>query len=101
MTKAWRLALLIISLLPGPASAQVLRQGPGVQFVVFLHAGPKLSDPRIKQVAGTLFEKGYLVRAPDNEQDRVGGAGVDYFDEMARMRIGRTKRRCWIFRARN
>ena len=86
MTKAWRLALLIILSFADPASAQNVRQAPAgnVQYVVFLHAGPKLTDPRIKQVAGALFERGYLVRAPDNEQDTVGGAGVDYFDESAK-----------------
>lgn len=85
MMKAWRLALLVVLPLVGQASAQNVRQAPGgIQYVVFLHAGPNLSNPKIKQVAGALFEKGYLVRAPDNEQDTVGGAGVDYFDESAK-----------------
>lgn len=86
MTKAWRLALFVMASLAGQAAAQPMRQAPtgSVQYVVFLHAGPNLNDPKIKQVAGALFEKGYLVRAPDNEQDTVGGAGVDYFDESAK-----------------
>lgn len=54
------------------------------QFVVFIHAGPKSpDDEEIKQIAVALFRKGYLVRAPDNQRDKVGGPGVDYFDDAA------------------
>jgi hypothetical protein len=54
------------------------------QFVVFIHAGPKLPDAKeIKQIAVALLQKGYLVRAPDSQQDKVGGPGVDYFDDSA------------------
>jgi hypothetical protein len=82
MKIAYSLALLIFGLLPSQIFAQQ-REIDNSQFVVFVHAGPKLSDPKIKQVTGALFAKGYLVRAPDNEQDKDGGAGVDYFDKAA------------------
>jgi hypothetical protein len=78
MIMAYRLLLLIALLLPSQMLAQ-----DGSQMVIFLHAGPKLSDPKIRQIAGALFEKGYLVRAPDNDQDVDGGVGVDYFDKSA------------------
>lgn len=55
------------------------------QFVVFIHAGPQSPDDKeTKQIAVALFQKGYLVRAPDNQRDKVGGPGVDYFDDSAR-----------------
>jgi hypothetical protein len=73
---AVRLILLIGLLLPSPSLAG------NNEIVVFVHAGPKLNDPRIKQLLGALFEKGYLVRAPDDERD-ISGAGVDYFDPSA------------------
>jgi hypothetical protein len=89
MTMTVRLALLLLLLLPGFASAQspAQMQAPvqgGAKYVVFVHAGPKLNDPRIKQVAGALFGKGYLVRAPDGDEDTTAGAGVDYFDSAAK-----------------
>ena len=82
--KAYRLALLFVLLSPSQMLAQSSRQIPNSQFVVFVHAGPKSTDPRIKQITGALFAKGYQVRAADNEQDTVGGAGVDYFDDSAK-----------------
>lgn len=54
------------------------------KFVVFIHAGSNVKDKSIKQIAGALFSKGYVVRSPDNDQDEAGGAGVDYFDDSAK-----------------
>jgi len=84
-----RLALFLLLLLPGFASAQPQSQAQapmpgGAKYVVFVHAGPKLDNPRIKQLAGALFEKGYLVKSPDSDQDTTAGAGVDYFDPSAK-----------------
>jgi hypothetical protein len=89
MTMSVRLALFLLLLLPGFASAQPQSQAQapmpgGAKYVVFVHAGPKLNDARIKQVAGALFEKGYLVKSPDGDQDTTGGAAVDYFDPSAK-----------------
>jgi hypothetical protein len=85
MTMMVRLALLLLLLLPGFASAETPVQAPGgTKYVVFVHTGPKQDDPRIKQVAGALFEKGYLVKSPDGDQDTTAGAGVDYFDPSAK-----------------
>jgi hypothetical protein len=72
--------MLAFLLLPSQTMAQDVVPN---QFVVFVHAGPKLSDAKIKQITGALFEKGYQVRAPDNDQDAEGGVGVDYFDKSA------------------
>jgi len=89
MTMTVRLALFLLLLLPGSASAQPQSQAQapmpgGAKYVVFVHAGPKQNDARIKQVAGALFEKGYLVKSPDGDQDTTGGAAVDYFDPSAK-----------------
>jgi hypothetical protein len=89
MTMTVRLALLLLLLSPGFALAQSQSQGQApmsgaAKYVVFVHAGPKQDDPRIKQVAGALFEKGYLVKSPDGDQDTTGGAAVDYFDPSAK-----------------
>jgi hypothetical protein len=81
-----RLALLL-ALLPAAALAQPAQQRPpapdadkGPRHVVFMHTGPKqTSDPGVRALAGALVRKGYLVRAPDDQQDLVGGPGVDYF----------------------
>ena len=82
--------LLVLALcVPVSLYGEVIQQGGAPQganskFVLFIHAGPKATDdPVIKQIAGTLAQKGYLVRAPDREQDNVGGPGVDYFADSA------------------
>lgn len=82
MTKALLPAMVSLLILAGPAAADV-RLAPE-KYVVFVHAGPKETDPKIKQVTGALFQLGYSVRSPDGEQDKVGGAGVDYFDPSAK-----------------
>ncbi|HEX8164203.1 MAG TPA: hypothetical protein VF601_00255 [Beijerinckiaceae bacterium] len=54
------------------------------RFVIFVHTGPRAPDDiAVKQIAAALSRKGYLVRAPDKQQDIVGGPGVDYFDDSA------------------
>ncbi|HEX3349510.1 MAG TPA: hypothetical protein VHS58_15545 [Acetobacteraceae bacterium] len=52
--------------------------------VVFIHAGgaPKTGgqdQPIASRIARDLVKFGYIVRAPDQEQDSVGGPGIDYF----------------------
>jgi hypothetical protein len=55
------------------------------KYIIFIHAGPKKKDEReVKLISGALFSKGYIVRAPDEDQDELGGPGVDYFDESAK-----------------
>jgi len=55
------------------------------KYIIFIHAGPRTKDDRdVKLISGALFSKGYIVRAPDDDQDEVGGPGVDYFDESAK-----------------
>ena len=77
----FRLLLILALCVPVPLHGET--RDPK-QFVVFIHAGPKLPDDKeIKQIAVALFQRGYLVRAPDNQRDVVGGPGVDYFDDSA------------------
>jgi hypothetical protein len=58
------------------------------KFIIFIHAGTDTKqskdDKTVRLIAGALFAKGYVVRAPDDDQDEVGGPGVDYFDETAK-----------------
>lgn len=54
------------------------------KFIVFIHAGPKLTDPVVRRIAGALYTKGFVVRSPDNDQDETGGPGVDYFADTAK-----------------
>lgn len=55
------------------------------KYIIFIHAGPnKKDDKEVRLISGVLFGKGYVVRAPDEDQDEVGGTGVDYFDESAK-----------------
>jgi hypothetical protein len=61
-------------------------QAPGdpTRSVVFIHAGSKGAKPPdhiVDTIANDLAKLGYIVRAPDQEQDVVGGQGVDYFSE--------------------
>jgi hypothetical protein len=69
-------------------TAPVLPQSTAVktasQGVVFIHCGPKQpSDPDVQKVAIALLKEGFLVREPEADQDKVGGAGIDYFDDHA------------------
>jgi hypothetical protein len=73
------LIAIITTPIASPAQQQQMRKPD--YFTVFIHAGAK-SPPAadvIKQITIYLARKGYSVRAPDNEQDVVGGPGVDYF----------------------
>jgi hypothetical protein len=83
-----RLLLVLALCLPAPLHAQMQLGGApqtdSKKFVVFIHTGPTApDDPKIKQIAISLLQKGYLVRAPDGQRDQVGGPGVDYFDASA------------------
>ena len=73
------------SLQAQPAQQQQQQQATKEsKFVLFVHTGPRAPDDlAVKQIAAALSRKGYLVRAPDNQQDIVGGPGVDYFDPAA------------------
>jgi hypothetical protein len=58
------------------------------KFVVFLHVGGKgadgnllIDDKGVKSIAIALLSKQFVVRAPDWDNDEVGGPGVDYFAE--------------------
>ena len=52
---------------------------------MFIHSGPKTADDIIvKRLAVTLAKQGYSVREPEDDQDKVGGPGVDYFADQAK-----------------
>src|SRR5215213_4686293 len=94
-----RLALFLALCVPGALLAMD-RQGSAPsnsRFVICIHAGgipedekkpdggAKMSDDsRVKEIAIPLVRKQYTVRVPDRDQDRVGGPGVDYFDDTAK-----------------
>jgi len=104
-TTLHRLALTLVLCFPSALLAQS-NQGAGgggpalnnSRFVIFIHAGgipddaakkseggAKISeDDRVKEIAVTLVRKQYTVRVPDQDRDRVGGPGVDYFDDGAK-----------------
>lgn len=78
-----RLMTVLILLAPAPLAAQ-LPSSSEPKYVVFIHTGPKpADDPAIRQIAGILVKNGFVVRAPDNDSDLVGGPGVDYFSDEA------------------
>jgi hypothetical protein len=88
MTAIRRAILAILLMLPSFAQAQ---QGPGtpagtgVLYVLFIHCGPKTADdPQVKRLALLLAKQGYSLREPEEDQDKVGGPGVDYFADEAR-----------------
>jgi hypothetical protein len=65
-----------------PVLPQSTEVQPGNQNIVFIHCGPKEpTDPAVQKVAIALLKEGFLVREPEPDQDKVGGAGIDYFDE--------------------
>jgi hypothetical protein len=83
------LIFLLLSLcVPGDLHAQSRGTKPEFdpsKFVVFIHTGGRSLDRHATQRIGiALSQKGYVVRAPDRDQDDVGGPGVDYFSESAR-----------------
>jgi hypothetical protein len=85
MTAIKRAMLLILLCLPCLAHAQgappTSASGP---YVLFIHSGPKTADdPAVKKIAVQLAKAGYSVREPENDQDKVGGPGIDYFAPQA------------------
>jgi hypothetical protein len=86
MTAIKRAILIFLLGLPALALAQAPPGLPGATpYVLFIHSGPKTSDDMIvKRLAITLAKQGYSVREPENDQDKVGGPGVDYFDDTAK-----------------
>jgi hypothetical protein len=88
-----RAALIALLCLPSLALAQAPPAPPGpppaaeTPYVLFIHSGPmKADDIIVKRLAVTLAKQGYSVREPENDQDKVGGPGVDYFDDTAKTR---------------
>src|SRR4051812_31058333 len=76
--------------IPPPPSVPPLpgAKSDNSKFVVFLHVGGKgtdgnalIDDKGVKSVAIALLSRQYVVRAPDWDNDEVGGPGVDYFAE--------------------
>src|SRR3954447_13414689 len=85
MTAIMRAMLLILVFLPALAQAQSAPGPGGMPYVVFMHSGPKQSDdPVVKKLAVMLARQGYSVREPEEDQDKVGGPGVDYFGDQAK-----------------
>jgi hypothetical protein len=83
-----RAMLILLLCLPSLVLAQAppgLPGAPETPYVLFIHSGPKTSDDLIiRRLAVTLAKQGYSVREPENDQDKVGGPGVDYFADQAR-----------------
>jgi hypothetical protein len=66
------------------ANAQGAPPTPG-PYVLFIHCGPKKAeDKEVKELALMLAKLGYSVREPEEDQDKVGGPGVDYFADQAK-----------------
>jgi hypothetical protein len=88
MTAIKRAILAVLLCLPALAQAQAPPAPPGAAdtpYVLFIHSGPKNADDIIvKRLAVTLAKQGYSVREPENDQDKVGGPGVDYFADQAK-----------------
>ena len=80
--------LLVLLCLPAPAHAQAPPRAPAApetRYVLFIHSGPKNADDIIvRRLALTLVKRGYSVREPKNDQDKVGGPGVEYFADEAK-----------------
>ena len=69
----------------GPGKQQGRPAEPEKKYVLFIHAGPlPPTSEVVRNVTLVLARRGYLVRAPDDDLDAVGGPGVDYFDDSAR-----------------
>ena len=85
MTPIKRAILTLLLCLPSLALAQAPPGPPGTPYVLFIHSGPKPADDIIvKRLAVTLAKQGYSVREPEDDQDKVGGPGVDYFADQAK-----------------
>jgi hypothetical protein len=87
MTAIKRTLLAILLCLPCLAQAHAQGAPPsagGGPYVLFIHSGPKTADdPAVKKIAVQLARAGYSVREPENDQDKVGGPGIDYFAPQA------------------
>jgi hypothetical protein len=84
MTAIRRTILAMLLCLPSLgllSLAQAQQSGPSNDLrVLFIHCGPKTADdPAVKKIAVKLASSGYSVREPEEDQDKVGGPGVDYF----------------------
>jgi hypothetical protein len=81
-----RLALILVLCAPSALLAQNQAQqgAPNSRFVIFIHAGGGATDEEVREVAIALIRKQYTVRPTDRDQDKVGGPGVDYFDDSAK-----------------
>jgi hypothetical protein len=80
-----RLALILALCVPSALLAQSQGGSPNSRIVIFIHAGGgEINDNQIRDIAVALVRKQYTVRVPDRDQDKVGGPGVDYFDDSAR-----------------
>jgi hypothetical protein len=86
MIKRAILAIFFLCL-PWLAAAQGQNAPPGMAgttYVLFIHSGPKnADDPAVKKIAVSLAKAGYSVREPENDQDKVGGPGIDFFAPQA------------------
>jgi hypothetical protein len=87
MTVIKRTILAILLCLPALAQAWAQAappMAPGTPYVVFIHSGPKKSDDPVVKRLAVMLSKKYSVREPTDDQDKVGGPGVDYFDDRAK-----------------
>jgi hypothetical protein len=76
------LALTLMFCISNTAAAQPRDNS---RFVIFIHTGGgTITEEQAKAIAVDLVRKRYTVRVPDNQQDRVGGPGVDYFADDAK-----------------
>jgi hypothetical protein len=80
------LVLVAVALYGRPGGSIELSEQKGVLgYIVFMHTGPKSpDDTSVRAIAGQLVRSGYVVRAPEGDQDKVGGPGVDYFADDAK-----------------
>jgi len=58
---------------------QALLAADTAKFTVFIHEGGTPNAEVVKRLAAALASKGYNIRGFDEEQDTIGGPGVDYF----------------------
>lgn len=79
-------AMLLCIMLLAQAHAQSQpSKTAGGPYIVVIHCGPnKANDPAIKKLTLSLTGQGYSVREPEEDQDKVGGPGVDYFSPDAK-----------------
>jgi hypothetical protein len=77
---------IILCCLPTVAQSQVNAPPSlaGTPYVLFIHSGPKKSDDLVVKRLAAMLSRKYSVREPTGDQDKVGGPGVDYFDDKAK-----------------